>query len=365
MNETYRLWPLAVVAAVGWLLYQLSPILTPFVTSAALAYLGDPLTDRLERLGVRRGLATATVFFMILLSLTAFVFLLIPLLRQQVGALVNAVPGYIDWFYAKAWPWLQQNLELRAFDLSDQAQVKALAREYLQSSGAALARTVGSLSQQGLAVLGWVLNGLLVPVITFYFLRDWDRMMRQVYELVPRRYAPRVLALAVEADEVLSGFVRGQFIVMLVLAGLYSLGLWLVGLEFPLVIGLIAGLLGFIPYLGLFVGLVLAGLSALVQFQSPGPLLGVLAVFVVVQVLEGNWLTPKIVGEKIGLHPVAVIFAVLAGGQLFGFIGLLLALPAAAVLMVLLRHTHDAYRKSVFYGASPEAEDFLDRDDIP
>jgi predicted PurR-regulated permease PerM len=194
-----------------------------------------------------------------------------------------------------------------------------------------------------------LMNLLLIPVVTFYLLRDWDILVAKIYDLLPRRIAPTTAKLAVEVNTVLSSFLRGQFYVMLALASIYSIGLMLVGLDLALLIGLMAGLVSFVPYLGATVGIVSACIAAVVQFHEVTPLISVAAVFLVGQVLEGTVLTPKLVGDKIGLHPVAVIFSVLAGGQLFGFLGILLALPIASIVMVFLRHVNELYRDSEFY----------------
>jgi len=182
-----------------------------------------------------------------------------------------------------------------------------------------------------------------VPVVTFYLLRDWDGVLRRLEGLLPPHMRARARALAAETDEVLASFLRGQLSVMLALAGFYSAGLWLLGLDLALPIGLGAGLVSFIPYMGFILGLAAAGLAALLQFHDPLTLLWVVGVFVAGQLLEGMFLTPRFVGTRIGLHPVAVIFAVMAGGRLFGFVGVLLALPAGAALMVGLRHLHEFY----------------------
>jgi predicted PurR-regulated permease PerM len=200
-----------------------------------------------------------------------------------------------------------------------------------------------------MTLLAWLANMLLVPVVTFYMLRDWDILVERIRELIPRRYERTIARLASASDEVLSAFLRGQLTVMLALGTIYTVGLWIVGLELALLIGMIAGLVSFVPYLGFIVGILAAGVAAVMQFQEVLPLLYVAIVFMVGQSIEGMLLTPLLVGEKIGMHPVAVIFAVLAGAQLFGFFGILLALPVAAVVMVLLRYTHERYVGSTLY----------------
>ncbi len=209
---------------------------------------------------------------------------------------------------------------------------------------------MSSVSHSGGVIAEWLMNLLLIPVVTFYLLRDWDGLIAKVHDLLPRRVAPTATKLAGEVDTVLAAFVRGQFYVMLALGGIYSIGLWMTGLDVALLIGMLAGLVSFVPYLGSIVGIVMACVAALVQFHELIQLVPVAIVFIIGQSLEGMVLTPMLVGDKIGLHPVAVMFAVLAGGQLFGFLGILLALPVASVIMVLLRHVHDLYRYSDFYG---------------
>jgi predicted PurR-regulated permease PerM len=191
---------------------------------------------------------------------------------------------------------------------------------------------------------------VLIPVVTFYLLRDWDVLVARIRELLPRQQEPTVVKLAKNSDEVLGQFLRGQLAVMVALGTIYTVGLWIVGLDLALLVGMIAGLVSFVPYLGFIVGIVLAGVAALMQFGDAVYLLYVAIVFGIGQVLEGMVLTPLLVGDKIGLHPVAVIFAVMAGGQLFGFVGILLALPVAAVVVVILRHFREVYTASELYG---------------
>jgi predicted PurR-regulated permease PerM len=206
------------------------------------------------------------------------------------------------------------------------------------------------MTQSGVALLAWLANLVLVPVVTFYLLRDWDVLVARIHELIPRQQEPTVAKLARASDEVLGQFLRGQLTVMVALGVIYTTGLWLIGLDLALLVGMIAGLVSFVPYLGTIVGILLAGVAALMQFGDAMHLLYVAIVFAVGQSLEGMILTPLLVGDKIGLHPVAVIFAVMAGGQLFGFVGVLIALPVAAVVVVILRHMREVYTASELYG---------------
>ena len=236
-------------------------------------------------------------------------------------------------------PWLQSLFGEQLAQL-DIGFLKQRILEHWQEVGTAAGDLLSTLTRSGMRVAGWFVNLLLVPVVAFYLLRDWNRIVRNVHNLFPASQRARVARLVGETDQVLGAFLRGQLSVMLALAIIYSTGLWLVGLDLALPIGLLAGLVSFVPYLGFIVGLASASVAALFQFQDIWMLVWVLAVFVAGQLLDGTLLTPNLVGERIGLHPVAVIFAVLAGGQLFGFFGVLLALPAAAVILVWLRHLH-------------------------
>jgi predicted PurR-regulated permease PerM len=227
-------------------------------------------------------------------------------------------------------------------------------RAHWEQAGGTAATLLGYLSRSGFALLGWVTNLVLLPVLTFFFLRDWDLIVERVAALVPRDHAPVVSRLAQESSTVLGGFLRGQLLVMLILGVLYALGLTGIGLDLGILIGVIAGVLTFVPYLGPATVIVLGGAAALVEYGDWQHVVGVLAVFGIGQVIESLWLTPKIVGDRIGLHPAAVIFAVLAGGQLFGFLGMLLALPVAAIANVLLRYAHDRYLHSRLYAGAPE-----------
>jgi predicted PurR-regulated permease PerM len=223
-----------------------------------------------------------------------------------------------------------------------------------QEAGGFAATVLASVSQSGRALLGWVANLVLIPVVTFYLLRDWDVLVARVHDLLPRNSEPTVVRLARETDVVLGAFLRGQLSVMAALTLVYALGLWIVGLDLAFLIGLISGLVSFVPYLGFITGITLAGVAAYFQFHELLPLLWVALVFGIGQMFESMLLTPWLVGDKIGLHPVAVIFAVMAGGQLFGFIGVLLALPVAAVLMVLLREVRRRYVGSSLYATPGE-----------
>jgi predicted PurR-regulated permease PerM len=355
--EHHRHWQFgAILAVVAFLLWRLSPMLMPFAVAAMLAYLGDPLADRLERLRLSRTLAVSIVFLLLTLLLGGALLLLIPLITHQIENLAQNVPRYVDWAEHTAWPWLRDRLHLDPQTFDNDKLVAAL-KEHIGSVGGVASHVLGTVSRSGLGVVLWLTNLVLIPVVTFYLLRDWDRLVAALDRLLPRSIQPTVAHLARESDAVLGAFVRGQLMVMLALGIYYGGALGLVaGLSVGALIGMVAGVLSFVPYLGFITGFGAAIIAALVQYGDWSHVLIVCGVFVVGQLLEGYVLVPKLVGEKIGLHPVAVIFAVLAGGELFGFLGVLLALPAASVVMVLLRYLAERYRHSELYTEAGAAD---------
>ncbi len=350
MNSTRTWVTLAALVALGWLIYELRPILMPFLVGAALAYFGDPLADRLEKVGLNRTLAVVVVFAGLFLVILIALLIVAPMLWRQIGELVAKIPNVLAWVRETALPWLEARFGISLAALDVEVLGRRLAANWSKAGGVlgvVLART----TESGLALIGWFANLALIPVVAFYLLRDWDVLMARIHAMLPRPYAATITQLARECDEVLSAFVRGQFLVMLGLGIIYSVGLWLIGLDLALLIGMLSGLASIVPYLGFIIGIVAATIAAFFQFGDILHLLLVWGVFGIGQVMESAVLTPLLVGDRIGLHPVAVIFAVLAGGQLFGFIGILLALPVAAVVMVLVRHGRDRYLNSSLYGA--------------
>ncbi len=340
-------------AAVGvgafWLLWLLAPILTPFAVAALLGWLGDPLVDRLELAGRSRNTSVILVFTLMALLLALVLVILVPLIESQISTLIQSMPGYRVWFSTIAIPWVEGRTGLQIASWLDLDHLIELVRSNWERAGGVAATIMSYVSRSGFALIGMATNIVLIPIITFFFLRDWDLIIQRVASMVPRDHIDTVSRLSKASSDVLGGFLRGQFLVMVILGVMYGIGLWAVGLDLGILIGIIAGLLTFVPYLGPTSGLVLGVLAALMQYGDWKHIAGVLAVFGVGQVIESYWLTPKLVGDRIGLHPVAVIFAVLAGGQLFGFLGMLLALPMAAVVNVLLRYAHERYTQSQLY----------------
>jgi predicted PurR-regulated permease PerM len=356
MTDTRRWFWIGGVLLLCLFIYILHPILSPFLVALLLAYMGDPLADRLEKLGLSRTLSVVAVFALFTLILMALLLVLVPMLAKQLYRLYELAPQILDWLQHTALPWTQAKLGLAdgfwKFD-----KIKAAISEHMGQTGDIVSVILSQATASSLALIGWLTNLVLIPVVCFYLLRDWDVMMAKIQSLLPRHREERIVKLAGECHEVLGAFIRGQLLVMLALGVIYAAGLMLVGLELGLLIGLIAGLAAIVPYMGFVIGIGAAITAGLFQFGGDlYPMLGIVAVFMVGQALEGMVLTPLLVGDRIGLHPVAVIFAILAGGELFGFTGILLALPVAAVIMVLVRHMHDLYKESDIYGGAEDPD---------
>lgn len=343
MNNAF----IIIALIVGALLYLLAPILTPFLIGAILAYLGDPLVNLLMRFKLPRNACVVIVFVVLFTVLVLLGLFLIPLIENQLVLLCEVLPRAAVWLQNTLLPLLKEyigNQEIINIDMLK----TTLAQNWVKAGGTA-AWMLKSVLHSGVAFVQWMINLLLIPVVTFYLLRDWDKLIKGVRLLLPRRFEPTIVKLVVECNDVLSAFFRGQLLVMLSLAVFYSIGLTLVGLQVGVMIGLIAGLLYIVPYLGVTIGIVIASIVAYMQFGHLSSVSYVWFVFLIGQILEGTLLTPNLVGNRIGLHPVAVIFSILTGGELFGFFGVLLALPMAAVIMVLIRFFFQRYRNSQAY----------------
>jgi len=344
-GQQLRFWLIGLVVALI-AVYLLRAILLPFVAGMAIAYFLDPACDRLERWMSRTWATTlVTLIFAILIVLAML--LIAPVLIDQLTQFIQSLPELFNRAHGKLLPYyagLQQR-----FDLPDLTELAELARDRMGTGLAWIGQTLLNLAQGSMVIANLLSLIFITPVVTFYLLRDWDRIVAKIDALLPRQHAPVIRAQGREIDVTLAGFARGQATVCLILATYYATALMIVGLPFGLVVGLAAGLLTFIPYLGAIGGFVIAMAIALINFDAWSGVIAVAAIFGVGQIMEGNVLTPKLVGDRVGLHPVWIIFALLAGGTLFGFLGLLLAVPVSAGIGVLVRFALSRYLQSPVY----------------
>jgi predicted PurR-regulated permease PerM len=341
-----RFWLVGLLVALV-AIYLLRTILLPFVAGMAIAYFLDPACDKLERWKLSRTAATAVVTLFFALLVVIALLMIVPLLADQSAQLIAALPDFLNRAHTKLLPYYA-TLQTR-FNLPDLTELAVLARDRMGSALVFIGQGVGNVARGGVAIANLLSLVFVTPVVTFYLLRDWDRIVAQVDALLPRHHAVVIRNQARNVDQTLAGFARGQATVCLVLAAYYATALALVGLPFGLVVGIVAGLLTFIPYLGAATGMVIGLGIAFVNFDGWSGPISVAIVFAIGQVIEGNFLTPKLVGDRVGLHPVWIIFALLAGGALFGFLGLLLAVPTAAAIGVLVRFALARYLESPVY----------------
>lgn len=346
---------LILIVVVVFVLYMLGSSLTPFIVAALFAYLFNPLVERFERWGMSRTLAVCLLFVLLTLAFAGILIGLVPLIERQISNFLGQLPTWIDWFRANATPWLRDRFGLNV-EIPDMRQITDMLQQYWKEAGGVAATIVAKVSKSGMAIVGWMLNLVIIPVAAFYLMRDWDLLINRVHALIPRSVEPTVSRLARESDKTLSSFLRGQLSVMVILGVIYGIGLSLVGISVGPLIGMIAGLISFVPFMGAIVGFAMGVIAALVQYQDFFHVALVALVFMIGQALEGYVLVPKMVGDSIGLHPVAVMFAILAGGELFGFVGVLVALPVAAVAMVVLRYLYGRYTESELYQSDADAE---------
>ncbi len=346
-KDLHYLWWLTLACVLGVLIYLLSPILTPFLLAAVIAYICNPLVSRMATYDISRTIGTILVMLLLLGTFAAFILVMLPLFEKEATRLIEKIPAYLEMLRNNLIPWLEIrfNISLQ----TDISTLKQMVAEHWQSAGGVAAKILPSLTSGGVAIVTFFVNLVLVPVVLFYLLRDWEKLINHIDQMIPRYWHNQVNLLAKDADRILAEFLRGQLAVIILMSICYITGLWIVGLEFALPIGLLAGVLVFVPYLGMIVGLLFATFAAAMQFQDWSGVVIVWAVFGAGQMLESFLITPWLVGDRIGLHPVIVIFALLAFGQLFGFFGILLALPISAVLLVWLRHIHKQYIASTLY----------------
>jgi predicted PurR-regulated permease PerM len=346
-SQRTALWWAAFALAAWWGISLLAPVLLPFVLAAVLAYALRPLVDRLERHRVPRWLGAGLAIALLMLLLLALVVIIVPVITQQWPLLREQIPVLLERVNAWLVPLAQRHGVELAIDVEG---VRALLRRLISGhEGQLLDHALASLRIGGSALLAVLGNGVLMPVVAYYLLLDWNAVVQRCRSLIPPRARAPVADFLAEADSVLGQYLRGQLLVMGILAVFYALGLALAGLKLALPIGVFTGLAVFVPYLGYGLGLLLALLAALLQFQSWTGVLAVALVYGLGQLLESFFLTPRLVGERIGLHPIAVIFALMAFGHLFGFVGVLMALPASAVLLVAVRRLQRLYMGSALF----------------
>jgi predicted PurR-regulated permease PerM len=348
-QKTAAAWG-AIAAAVVLVVWLLGPVLTPFVVAAVLAYALTPLVHRLDRVWggkLPRLLAVIIVELLFIIAVLAICLLIVPILAKEIPLLREQLPVLAERVNAWAAPLLKGfgiNIAL------DVASVKAFVLKYLNANvDDGISALLSSLKVGGSVALALIGNAILIPVALFYLLMDWDNFVGRAVHFVPPRMRSAFDSFMGEADEVLGQYLRGQMLVMLVLAVFYTVGMALFGLDLALPIGIFTGLAIFVPYVGFGIGLILALLAGLLEFASIKAVIMVAAVYGSGQLMESLFLTPRLVGERIGLHPLAVIFALLAFGQLFGFVGVLIALPASAVLLVAIRRLQAKYLASDLY----------------
>jgi predicted PurR-regulated permease PerM len=330
-----------------WLIALLGPILTPFLLAGILAYVCNPLVDRLQGLGLPRLAAVLAVLLLLAGVIVGLILIIAPLLVDEAGVLAERLPDALTLANENVTPWLRETFGIRL--RLDPASLRKLVTDNMGSLQGLAQHLYESLKIGGVAIVGLLVNLMLAPVVMFYLLLDWHTLLDRIDNAIPRTWHEKAMTMARELDVVLSQFLRGQILVMATLAAYYSIALWIAGIPSALAIGLLTGLLIFIPYLGFATGFLLALLVAALQFAGWSPIIAVLAIYGVGQLLESFLLTPYLVGERIGLHPLAVIFALMAFGQLFGFFGVLLALPASAALLVGLRELRTLYLASRLY----------------
>lgn len=336
-----------IFAAFFFLLYILRPVLMPFVAGILLAYLLDPMVEKLQKWKFSRVWATLLVCFLAILIILPALAFLIEMIESQVSLLIKITPKYLGLIMEKVRPFLASLAE-RFPDLKDN-QLEAMVKGNIGNSLKFIGRVLSSLLSNSFALISLISLVLIMPVVTFYMLRDWNIFVKKVEDLLPKKSKKEILALLQEINAIIAGFIRGQFSVCLILGAFYSIGLEVVGLDLGLLVGFIAGIISFIPYVGTITGFLLGSILAFAQYGDISHVIYVVCVFVCGQFLEGNFLTPKLVGESVGLHPVWVMFALLAGGVLLGFLGLMLAVPIAAIIGVLVRRGVQKYKQSSLY----------------
>jgi predicted PurR-regulated permease PerM len=342
-----KIYLLLIFVGLVCLLYILAPVLQPLFIAALIAYLSNPLVEKFQKIKVPRILSVLIVFFLMLALLILLGLFLIPMLVDQINLLIRKIPDFTNWLQATALPWI--NAKVGGLAQVNMQNLNFAVIEGIKSHQDVVRKVITTLTSSGYALIIMLFEMLLIPVVTFYLLRDWNKLIANCRTILPRSIEPTVVLLANRYNQVLRAFLRGQLLVMIILSILYTTGLWLVGLQFAVLIGFISGFLNIVPYLGFTIGILSGLLAAYLQFHDFWHLIYVLLVYLIGLSIESMLLTPLLVGDSIGLHPVAVIFSVLTGGYFFGLMGALIALPVAAAIMVLMRYGLAKYYKSSLY----------------
>ncbi|GGZ91208.1 AI-2E family transporter [Ignatzschineria ureiclastica] len=352
VNRLIFFW-LGIILTV-YLIHRLSSVLIPFLVAFGLAYLGNPLVLKIESKRISRVWAVSIVFVGLFLLLLLILLVVIPQIINQILVFLDKIPTYYLWLQDNIFPRLEHYLSLESLEMNKASIQRALSKS-LNILGEITSRLAPSISGLILSLVGFIASLVLIPMITFYLMRDWMTITEKMETLIPRSIFPQTMDFLHEANFMLSSFLRGQLTVMFCLACIYGIGLSLIGVEYSLVIGLIAGLISFIPYFGATSGVIMGLLVAWFQYGTLTHLILVGIVFGIGQLMESFVLTPVLIGDKLGMHPIAVVFALMVGGSLFGFVGILLALPVCAVLMVALRRLYHWYVNSDFYNGKHRA----------
>ncbi|NET71514.1 MAG: AI-2E family transporter [Sphaerospermopsis sp. SIO1G2] len=350
MEKSQLLFWFVIAVCFGWFIHLISPILLPFLVGIGMAYLLDPLVDRVEARGCSRTMSTLIVSGSIFTLTILTLFAVIPLLLDQLASFLAALPGYIAYLRQLAEGYLMQWGETFHIVRAKEG-VQDIAASLATDATSVISNVMTGLLKSGIAVVNFAALIIITPVVTFYLLRDWDKIVADIDGLLPRRYAPVIRVQLAEIDRTLSAFLRGQLNVMLCLFLFYALALSLAGLHYSLIIALVGGVMVIIPYIGTVVSGALAVGMAYIQFGTIEHAGLILAIFAAGQVLEGYVLTPKLVGSLVGLNPLWIIFGMMAGGSIMGFVGMLLAVPITAICGVLIRFAVSEYLGSRFYGA--------------
>ncbi len=326
-----------------FLISTLKPVLMPFVAGIILAYLLDPITNKLEKAGINRTIGTLLTLILAVLIFVPIIFIIISIISSQLSNFAPLIPEYANKLIGKI------SILQEEFPALEATNIRAYIAENFAKTLNVLVKLLQKIFASGASIFNVLSLLLITPIVAFYMLRDWNVFIKKTSDLLPKSSKSKITTQAKEINTTIASFIRGQSMVCICLGTIYAIGLYFCGLELGVLVGFLAGIISFIPYVGSITGFVISMLIAILQFTSIVPILCVASVFMVGQFLEGNFLTPKLVGESVGLHPVWVMFALLSGGALLGFLGLLLAVPIAAIIGVLLKHLIIDYKKSSLY----------------